>query len=553
LHASLPVTGRQFFTIDRLYFMLINADQINYQVPNREPLFSNINFTLQRGDKAAIVGNNGVGKTTLLRIVAGQENASGGQLTVTGSLYYIPQHYGHFDHLTVAAALGIAPLTAALQAIERGDINQHYYDLLEHNWDIVARCEEAFNKWGLSGITLQQPLQQLSGGMKTRLFLCGIDIFQPDIILLDEPTNHLDAVAREQIYRWMENTSSTILLTSHDRHLLRLCDAIWELTPQGIRAYGGNYDLYEEQKATETAATEHRLAHYEKELREARQKWQQALERKQHADAQARRNARYSGAPKGWLNERRKNAEYSTAKLKHVHNDKVNELRAGLQETAATVQLQRIMKGYFGTAELPPGKVLIQATDINFRYGNDDNRLWAQPLTFTIRSGQRLSITGRNGSGKTTLLKLLRNELEPAEGCIQSARCNTLLLDQDYTLIDRSKTVLEQAMDFNETKLEAAAVHTLLVNFLFGPGSWDKPCTVLSGGETLRLALCCMVLQHKAPDIIYLDEPTNNLDLANINMLGKIFAEYRGTLVVISHDAGFLKDAGITAELNLGE
>ena len=532
--------------------MLINADQIKYQIPNREPLFSNVNFTLQRGDKAAIVGNNGAGKTTLLKIIAGQENASGGHLTVTGSLYYIPQHYGHFNHLSVAEALGVAPLIAALEAIEQGDLSQHYYDLLEHNWDITARCSAAFATWGLSGISLQQPLQSLSGGMKTRLFLCGIDIFQPDIVLLDEPTNHLDAAARAQIYHWMENSSSTVLLISHDRQLLRLCDPIWELTAEGIKAYGGNYDLYAEQKATETTAAENRLAHHEKELKEARQKQQQALERKQHADAQARRNARHSGAPKGWLNERRKNAEYSTAKLKHVHSDKVNELRSNLQEAAAMIQMQRIMKGYFGIPELPAGKVLIQATELNYRYGNEDSWLWPQPLTFTIRSGQRFSIAGGNGSGKTTLLKLLRQEQEPGEGSIQSARCTSLLLDQDYTLIDRSKTLLEQAMSFNETKLEPAAVHTLLANFLFGPDSWDKPCAVLSGGETLRLTLCCMVLQYKAPDIIYLDEPTNNLDLANIQMLGKIFAEYKGTLVVISHDTGFLEDAGVTEVLKLG-
>lgn len=532
--------------------MLINADQITYQIPNREPLFSNVNFTLQRGDKAAIAGNNGAGKTTLLKIIAGQEKASGGHLTVTGSLYYIPQHYGHFNHLSVAEALGVAPLIAALEAIEQGDLNQHYYDLLEHNWDIVARCSAAFAKWGLPGISLQQPLQALSGGMKTRLFLCGIDVFQPDVVLLDEPTNHLDAAARTQIYHWMENSSSTVLLISHDRQLLRLCDPIWELTAEGIKAYGGNYDLYAEQKATATAAAEHRLTHHEKELKEAKQKQQQALERKQHTDAQARRNARHSSAPKGWLNERRKNAEYSTAKLKHVHGDKVNELRSSLQEAAAMVQMQRIMKGYFGIPELPVGKVLIQATALNYRYGNDSSPLWSAPLTFTIRSGQRLSIAGSNGSGKTTLLKLLRQELAAGEGSIQSARCTSLLLDQDYTLIDRSRSVLEQAMAFNETKLEPAAVHTMMANFLFGPDSWDKPCAVLSGGETLRLTLCCMVLQHKAPDIIYLDEPTNNLDLANIQMLGKIFAEYRGTLVVISHDTTFLEDAGVTDVLKLG-
>ncbi len=138
-------------------------------------------------------------------------------------------HYGHFNQLTVAAALGITPLLAALQAVENGATDQHYYDLLEHHWDIVARCEEAFARWGITGIALNQPLQQLSGGMKTRLFLSGIDIFEPAIVLLDEPTNHLDAKARTQLYEWMEHTSCTLLLTSHDRQLLRLCNPIWEL------------------------------------------------------------------------------------------------------------------------------------------------------------------------------------------------------------------------------------------------------------------------------------------------------------------------------------
>lgn len=530
--------------------MLINAQHISYHTPNRRLLFNDISFSLQKGEKAAIVGNNGVGKTTLLKIIAGHDKGFTGDLRITGALHYVPQHYGHFNHLSVAAALGIAPLLAALQAVENGATDQHYYDLLEQHWDIVARCEEAFARWGITGIALDQPLEQLSGGMKTRLFLSGIDIFGPAIVLLDEPTNHLDAKARTQLYEWMENTSSTLLLTSHDRQLLRLCDPIWELQSSGIRAYGGNYDFYAAQKEIEITAREQTLAHHEKAWKEAKLKQQEVLERKQHADAQARRKGLQSGLPKAVINARRTAAEGSTAKLKHVRNDKVSELRASMQETAAMAQVQRIMKGYFDRSALPHGKVLIQANDINYGYENT-SPLWAQPLTFTIRSGDRLAISGSNGSGKTTLFHLLRRHVSPSQGSMQITPCTTLLLDQDYSLIDRSRTVLEQALTFNEVPLEPAMVHTLLANFLFMPDSWDKSCSVLSGGEILRLTLCCMVLQNRTPDIIFLDEPVNNLDLSNIKMLARIFAEYKGTLIIISHDKGFLEEAGIKEELAL--
>lgn len=529
--------------------MLINAQHINFHTSGRV-LFKDVSFSLQKGAKAAIVGNNGAGKSTLLRIIAGQVKDYNGTLQVNGSLYYVPQHYGHFNHLSVAAALGIAPLLEALQAVEKGATDQRYYDLLDNRWDFAARCEAAFAHWGISGISPDQPLQALSGGMKTRLFLAGIDVFEPAIVLLDEPTNHLDIQGRNQFYQWMETTNCTLLLTSHDRELLRLCAPIRELQADGLKVYGGNYDLYADQKEMETAASAQQLAHHEKTLKEAKLKQQLTFERKQRADAQARRNSLHSGDPKGMINGMRNKAEGSTARLKHVHNSKVDELRANLQEASALVQVQRIMKGYFEKPVLPTGKVMIQATDINYAWEHGC-LLWSDPLSITIRSGDRLAIAGNNGSGKTTLFNLLQGNLLPTEGNIQRASFTSLLLDQDYSLIDRQKTVLQQAMAFNETKLEEAMLHTLLANFLYLPDSWDKSCAVLSGGEMLRLSLCCMVLQNKAPDMIFLDEPVNNLDLSNIQMLAKIFAGYQGTLIVVSHDAGFLEEAGVNEILNL--
>ena len=530
--------------------MLINVHQLNYYTPDREPLFKNLHFSLQKGEKAALVGNNGAGKSTLLRILAGIEKNYTGEVLVKGRLYYVPQHYGHFNRQTVAEALGIATLLDALQAVENGATDQHYYDLLEDQWDITARCEEAFSKWGISGINLQQPLAQLSGGMKTRLFLSGIDIFSPDIVLLDEPTNHLDREARDQLIRWMEQTRCTLLLTSHDKQLLHYCTPIWELHANGIQVYGGNYEVYETQKQEAMAAAANQLAHYEKEVKEARLKQQQVLERKQHADAQARHKNANSSDPKILRNARRNNAEGSAARLKEVHSNKVAELRGQLQEAAGAAQMQRVMKAWFEQPAMPAGKVLIQATGINYGYA-DGALLWPEPLTLTVRSGSRLAIAGANGSGKSSLLGLLQGKYLPLEGSVTIAPQSALLLDQDYTLIDRTKTILEQAMDCNEAHLDAARVHTLLANFLFLPDSWNKSCAVLSGGEMLRLSLCCMVLREKAPDIIFLDEPTNNLDLANITMLGKIFSEYNGTLVVVSHDTAFLEALGITHEWKL--
>jgi ATPase subunit of ABC transporter with duplicated ATPase domains len=530
--------------------MLISAQHISYQLPSGAFLFQDIHFTLNKGEKAAIAGHNGAGKSTLLKIIAGQEKAFSGTVTASDALYYVPQHFGHFNQLTVAGACGIADKLRALDAIGAGDASQHWFDIIGDDWDLPARFEAAIAKWGIPQVTPDQPLSALSGGEKTRLFLSGIDIFDPPLVLLDEPTNHLDYAVREQLYDWVATTSCTLLIVSHDRELLRLCEPIWELQADGIKTYGGNYDFYAAQKEIETTALQQRIASQEKSWREAKKQRQIAIERKQHADAQARKKAQTGGIPKILLNGRKNAAEVSTAKLEHVHTEKVNDLAAELQEVAAMAQLQRIMKGYFEQSNLHRGKILAEATDLNYGW-SPDSMLWPQPLSFTLRSGDRLAITGPNGSGKSTLLQLLQGKLTPTTGQLYIADTRSLLLDQDYTLIDRSKTILEQAMAFNERGLEMSMVKTVLVNFLFGPDTWDKSCAVLSGGETLRLALCSMTLQHKAPDMIMLDEPTNNLDLANIKILTQIFSAYKGTLLLISHDKNFITEAGATGEQQL--
>ncbi|MET0242038.1 MAG: ATP-binding cassette domain-containing protein, partial [Flavitalea sp.] len=243
-------------------------------------------------------------------------------------------------------------------------------------------------------------------------------------------------------------------------------------------------------------------------------------------------------------------AEASTSKLKQVHADKIEILKQTLKEAASLKEVQNFMKAYFENSNQHKGKIQIEASGINYAYPGFNNT-WTDPKTFVIKAGDRIRISGDNGSGKSTLFGLLQQKLRNTEGTLKIASQITIALDQDYTMIDRDRTVLEQAIANNSDNLEPSTIHTILANFLFFPESWDKPCKVLSGGEMLRLSLCCMVLRSKQPDIILLDEPVNNLDLANIKMLGSIFRDYKGTLLVISHDEDFINDLGIEDEIRL--
>jgi ATPase subunit of ABC transporter with duplicated ATPase domains len=191
----------------------------------------------------------------------------------------------------------------------------------------------------------------------------------------------------------------------------------------------------------------------------------------------------------------------------------------------------------------------VTARDVNFSYG--DRVLWSAPLSFQITSGERIVIRGHNGSGKTTLIRMLLGELAPQTGTIDRAAVKTIYIDQDYSLIDNSLSVYEQAAQYNKTGLQEHEIKTRLNRFLFTREYWDKPCQALSGGEKMRLMLCSLTIGNQAPDIIVLDEPTNNLDIQNIEILTAAVNEYQGTLIVISHDEYFLGEINMGREILL--
>ncbi|MEE6125940.1 ABC-F family ATP-binding cassette domain-containing protein [Chryseobacterium arthrosphaerae] len=528
---------------------MILLHNISFGFPGGDLLFNHIQFTIPSHTKSALVGNNGMGKSTLLKLIADEIRPLNGNINVQGEIFYVPQMFGNFNHLTIAESLKIDHKLNALHHITSGEVDERYFETLNDDWDIEERSQAALQYWGLEDFELTQKLDELSGGQKIKVFLAGIQINRPDIIILDEPTNHLDLEGRQLLYELISKTDATVLIVSHDRTLLNLVDTIFELSNQGIATYGGNYDFYAGQKEVESEALQNDIHSKERALKKAKEKERETLERKQKLDARGKGKQEKSGVARIMMNTLRNNAEKNSSKLKSVHAEKISDISGDLRDLRSSVRNADQMKVNFNDSNLHSGKILISAEKINCKYSEKD--LWKENLNFEIRSGDRISVKGANGSGKTTLIKLLLGDLEPSTGKISRSDFQSISIDQEYSLIGKEVTVYDFAQQFNDHALQESEVKTLLSRFLFGKETWDRNCDVLSGGERLRLLLCGLSISNKAPDMIILDEPTNNLDLQNVEILTRSIKDYHGTLLVISHDEVFLEEIGISGEVLL--
>jgi len=522
---------------------MLTLQNISYKHNNSDLLFDNIGFTLNNHEKIALIGNNGVGKSTLLKIIAGELKPSNGDLRVSSPPYYIPQIFGQYNHFTIAEALRVHDKLKALKEILDGNVTEENLNVLNDDWTIEERCSNALKYWQLSDLDLTEKIENLSGGQKTKVFLAGILIHEPELVLLDEPSNHLDKSTRELLYHFITSTNSSLIIVSHDRKLLNLLNTVYELSKRGITIYGGNYDFYAEQKQVENNALNQDLQSKEKALKKAKEKERETLERQQKLDARGKKKQEKSGVARIMMNTLRNNAENSSSKLKSVHVEKIDGISKELRELRSALPDIDQMKFGFDDSVLHKGKILFKATAINFSYR--DQLLWKKDLNIEILSGERIALKGSNGSGKTTLIKIILGKLNPKSGTVYSPQNKSVYIDQDYSVINNELKVYDQAQQFNGSGLEEHDIKMRLNRFLFDKEYWDKPCSALSGGEKMRLMLCCLTISNESPDIIILDEPTNNLDIQNVEILTAAINEYQGTLIVVSHDESFLEQINI--------
>jgi ATPase subunit of ABC transporter with duplicated ATPase domains len=529
--------------------MSIIVNDLSYHYPNQSSLFGKrLNFAVKRQEKIAIVGNNGTGKSTLLQLMAGRLQPVEGNIIHESTPYYIPQHTGKFNK-NIAEILGVNEKLKALHAIEQGSIRQSDFDTLSEDWEIESKCEVALSHWQLPHLDWSTPADHLSGGEITKVFLAGLTIHTPEIILLDEPTNHLDQSSRELFYRYLRQSKATLIIVSHDIALLDQLHTTYELSPNGIKMYGGNYTFYKEQKTIETNALNDSIHEEEKMLRLARKKAQEVKQRQEKRAGQGEKNRKQAGEARILLNALGNAAENTASKLKDKHAEIIQEGQHKLTELKKQQDQLNEIKIDFDNTKLHAGKLLIDAVGINVAYATIP--LWTTPLDFKLYSHDRIHIQGNNGAGKTTLIQLLTGITTPSCGQIRQSGFTWIYLDQHYTNVDVTCTVEQIATQYNCQSLKEHEIKLRLNRFLFTADQWNKPCNTLSGGEKMRLYLCCLMISNQTPDLIILDEPTNNLDIASLQLLTQTIKNYKGSLLVISHDKHFSDEIGLTREILL--
>ncbi|WP_422029619.1 ABC-F family ATP-binding cassette domain-containing protein [Reyranella sp.] len=511
--------------------------------PDGRALFSNLDLSFD-GGRTGLVGRNGVGKTTLFEIIAGRLPPLAGTVSIAGTLGVLRQTVQVAPGATVADLMDVTSALAVLRRAEEGRATAD--ELGTADWTLETRITSALGRVGLDAepSTL---LSALSGGQRTRAALCALVLAEPDFILLDEPTNNLDREGRASVIGLLATWRAGAIVVSHDRELLETMDTIVEMTSLGVTRYGGNWSHYRERKALELAAARHDLDDAERRVAEVSRTAQATVERKARRDGAGQRKRARGDMPRIQAGARQSRAEATSGD----HARLSERRRAQAVEDAAAarqrIEILQPLSMALPSTGLPAGRTVLHLDAVSAGYRT--GRAIIDGLSLTLTGPERVAITGPNGSGKTTLLALIAGKLSAHSG---SVRVNTgfAVLDQEVSLLDPSLSIRDNFLSLNPGADENAC-RAALARFLFRADAALQIVSTLSGGQTLRAGLACVLGGTRPPPLLILDEPTNHLDIESIEAVEAGLRAYDGALLVVSHDEPFLAAIGITRRLAL--
>jgi ATPase subunit of ABC transporter with duplicated ATPase domains len=522
----------------------ITLADLSYSTADGTSLFSHLDLSFPP-HRTGLVGRNGVGKSTLLKIISGEIPVQSGSVATSGTLGTLRQTVQVNATDTIADLFGITDALDLLTRAANGEAEAH--ELAEADWTLEARVEAALTRMGLHA-TPDTPLATLSGGQRTRAMLAALILSDPDMILLDEPTNNLDRDGRKAVIDLLAGWRGGAIVVSHDRELLDTMDSIVELTTLGATTYGGNYTHYRERKAIDLAAAQHDVAAAERRLSEIERKAQQTRERQAQRDNQGRRAKAKGGQPRILMNAMQGRAESTAGDNARLADRMRTDAEATASRAREKLEVLQPLTVALSPTGLANGKTVLEVDDLSG--GHDPNHPIIRDVSLKLIGPERVAIVGPNGVGKTTLLKLLTGSLEPTTGSTRIA-VPYALLDQQVSLLDPEKTIRDNFRALNPDAEENTA-RAALARFQFRADAALKPVGQLSGGQMLRAGLAATIGGTTPPQLLILDEPTNHLDIDAIEAVEAGLNAYDGALLVVSHDRPFLDAIGITRWIDLG-
>lgn len=485
-------------------------------------ILEKISLSIDSGERLCLLGRNGTGKSTLLKVIAGEVKPESGDLEFSQGLKLaVLDQQPRLDisgTIFDVVAMGLGKNARLLQDYHHAlhDFTENTNDQtiaelaraqdqvdMNNAWQLNQQVEEVLSRMKLDG---DEDYLAQSGGMKRRVLLAKALVIKPDILLLDEPTNHLDLNAIQWLEEQLLNYNGALMFITHDRSFMRkLSTRIIELDRGNLTSYPGNYDTYLQRKEEALHAEEVSNAHFDKRMA------QEEVWIRQGIKARRTRN-------EGRVRALEKMRAESSERRKQVGKVAMNVARADSS-----------------------GKVIAEAENVSFDY---DGKPIIRGLTTTILRGDKIGIIGPNGAGKTTLLRLLLGDLKPTTGTIvNGTKQEVAYFDQLRAQLDEKATVIDNLSQGREfVEINGATKHVIgyLQDFLFAPERARSPVSMLSGGERNRLLLA--KLFSKPSNILVMDEPTNDLDIETLELLEELVMDYKGTVLLVSHDREFVNN-----------
>ena len=522
--------------------------QVTYQTSHEaSPVLSHFDAVIDAG-KVGLIGDNGVGKTTLLRLITGELTPCQGHIHRYAKVSYVPQQTEHLHALSIAELLGIKDKIIALEAIANGSTKAEDFDTIGDDWLIAEKTQAVLSDYGLGHLDLHRIVATLSGGELTRLLLLRAMSTPSDCLLLDEPSNNLDQAGRNWLCEFIQTCDKHLLVISHDRQLLMHMDVILHLTPNTLSRYGGNYADFVTHFSQEQAALTRQLLDAKKTIRHNKQQIQAEREKADQRAKQGKITQKKTGGSKIIINGNKERAE-KTQHAKKVQSTRLtNTANTQYQAIRSKIEVITPLAIDLAPTFVPDKKTVLDIDHISFGYHGDQSMI-IDNFSLVLQGAKRIALCGNNGSGKSTLIKLIQGTLKPHKGRINIGIDTIAYLDQKASILDPNQTILENFQHFN-ANMPLTQAYFALAEFGFRNVAVHQIVNSLSGGEKLKAALACQLMQVHAPQLILLDEPTNHLDLRTIAHIEQALLQYQGAMIVISHDSVFLDKIGVSQRYN---